>query len=381
MAPDADESLGGFLSLTFEGGRFESHAAPVAVLAELASVQQLLVKVARQIYFAKNPGRRRMPRGFSEASQLYLSASKHNCFTAVLERPGTRDSLGKESEELFVAARDLALEALISASESKPLPGTFPSIALETLASLGRRLGSEEDLLFRAPQSKVARIDQQSRSYLAKLTHRPLERIEDVEGEVEEIDDATGRCKLRTRDGTRIEIPFEITERESFLEAMQARPVARVRARGTVSVSKMSKVEDLEVVDDERAGEVQRIWDRLVAFRSIGNGWCEGEGVAVTDLANARVKSVIARLLVENPSIPAPSIYPTLIGGIQAEWKLGPWVVDLEFPSDDTSIQIDATHYSTGEEKSEVFGPDLLTMDNVSRLAEWLKSQVADHYV
>lgn len=87
MKDDVSERGGEFLKVTFDGGRFAKHSVPVTVLAELTTLQQLVLRVARHLYFQHHGERKRVPQGFTEASQLHLRASVPNCFTAELLRP------------------------------------------------------------------------------------------------------------------------------------------------------------------------------------------------------------------------------------------------------------------------------------------------------
>lgn len=262
--------------------------------------------------------------------------------------------------------------------------GKWSSILWTSNGSLytsGVRTPSDLISPWRKPVTVAARIDKQSRSYIANLAHRPLERVEVIEGEVEQIDDAANKCIVRTKTGGRVEISYELTDREALLEAMQLRPVVRVRARGTILgdyYAKMQSLEELEVVDDVRVADVQKAWDHLASFREINNGWLDGEGLAVSEWANVIARGVLARLLVENNDLPNPSIYPTPVGGIQAEWALGRWMVDLTFPPDEASIKAEATHVDRGEERAASFEAGQLAVDNVVRLADWLKTLGAD---
>lgn len=367
-----------FLELTFDGGRFAAHSVPVDVLAELATVQQLILRVARHLFFQHHPDRKRLPRGFLDAAQLHLAASESNCFTAELHRPGTWAGASPQDLELFEEARDLSISALFAAGEGQPLPASFPAHESDLLVEIGRRLNDDEGLVIRGGAAVPAvRVDQQSRARLARVARRPLERVESLDGEVEQLDDVNDRFWLRTREGERIEIPFETTQREVLLEALALRPIARVRVRGQLVLTaqrKMKRVEELEIVDDERAPEVQRVWDRLRSFERITDGWLEGEGRAPTQLALARAQEVLARLLIDHRGVERPHVFPSPQGGVQAEWVIGQWAAEICFDPEDGSIEAEATHGDTGEERPTLFTKDRVTAEDVTPLVRWLES-------
>lgn len=370
-----------FLTLTFEGGRFAAHSAPVEVLAELATLQMVVLKIARHLYLKAHSERQRVPRGFPEAAQLFLVAADANCFTAVLERPGTWPGARPEDLEVFERARELTLEALDAPHRGYPLPPLFPSAANESLAALGKSLEGEEHILVKSATRFDVRVDRESRSRLAELIHRPLETLENIDGEVEQVDDAGRSCVLRSRGGRRILLAsFDVAHREDLLEALRMRPIVRVRLRGQVtpgSLPKVKTVDYLELVDDERASEVLKVWDRLKSFDQIPSGWIAGEGRPPAERAVQVAKGVLGRLLVEH-QLPRPSLFPAPGGAVQAEWILGRWAVDVVFDSDDEGIQAEATHADTGVEKNVAFDRTQVHADSVSALGTWLEIPPSD---
>src|SRR5690606_29838472 len=175
------------------------------VLDELSAIQKLVREVARHVYFARHTDRKRVPRGFSEAAQLFLSTSESNCFTANLTRSPPSPDSPSEDLEIFDQARDLVLEALHETAEGRPLPRDFPSAAIDLVAGLGRRLHREESLMLvgAGKAGRRAQIDWESRRRLAAIIKRPLHQTDSVEGEVEQIDDPGARAFLRTQSGER----------------------------------------------------------------------------------------------------------------------------------------------------------------------------------
>lgn len=367
-----------FLELTFDGGRFAAHAVPIDVLAELGTFQQLLMRVARSIFFERHQDRHRVPRGFQEAAQLYLTSSAPNCFTAALSRPGVWLG-GVEDVGIFDEARDLSIRALAAVGDGGGLPPEFPGDAIDLLTALGQRLDSGEELLVRSRRDAptTARVNQRTRARLAQITKRPLEREEGIDGEVERVDDAADKFTLRTRSGDRVEVPFSVVQRAAVMEALGQRPIARVRVRGLIAVTqrlKMREVEELEVVDDERAPDVQRIWKRLDELRTLRDGWLEGDGVTPDAVVVARVREVLARMLVDYRELPRPKIYPTPEGGIQAEWMIGDWGAEIIFEPNEDGVVAEATNLQTGEEREESFAPGQVTAESTAALNGWLSA-------
>jgi hypothetical protein len=59
---------------------------------------------------------------------------------------------------------------------------------------------------------------------------------------------------------------------------------------------------------------------RLAELASLKPGWLNGEGKTPTTLALKTAGAVLHALLVHHPEVLRPWVYPTISGGVQAEW-------------------------------------------------------------
>ena len=153
------------------------------------------------------------------------------------------------------------------------------------------------------------------------------------------------------------------------------RPIVRVRVRGQLVYAaqrKMKSVDELELVDDERAPEVQKLWDRVDSLRSVGDGWLDGDGIAPAERALTHAREVLGRLLVDHRDIQRPKIFPTPDGGVQAEWVIGSWAAEARFLPDDEVLLLEATNGETNEERSTSMPAGAVSADNAAGLASWL---------
>lgn len=365
-----------FLEITFEGGRFDGHSAPVTSLAELATFQQILLEVARHLYKSAHK-RKRVPHGFPDAAQLHLVGVRNNCLTAVLARPvqgaWTPTLL---DYRVFEDARDIGVEALVAAETKQPLPERFPTIAVGLLGHLGRQLGDGESLRVRGNGS-AARVTQMSREWIATMTQEPLERDVRIEGEVEQIDDGANWFSLRTDDGGKTQVPFRAHQREMVMEALRQRPLTRVHVRGRTLSSaprRLEAVDEIESLDHERAEDIERLWARLDALEKTERGWCDGEGEPPTPEALAQARGVLARLLADCADVERPKLYVIPDGGLQAEWLVHDWAAEVRFGPEGEAISLEATHGYTLDDVSETLDPDEVSKDDATKIAMWLRS-------
>lgn len=374
------DSSDSFLELTFDGGRFESHSVPVSVLAELGTLQAILLRVARALWLHEHEGRTRVPRGFNEAAQLNLVASREGSYTAVIRRSEPAHARDASSfDHVFDKALEITVQALAAAAnDNAQIPANFPRGLLDLLGNLGRHLGKGEELRIRGKTSEmVARVNQSSRGRFALLTQLPLESDVDFEGEVESFDD-TGKIRVRTRDGDRIEVPFGRHRREELVLALQQRPMVRVHVRGAMQLQqrRMTVVEEIETVDDERAPELQKLWDRLKTLEEVPDGWLDGDGRTPTAEVLMFARLVLSRLLVDHRSIPRPKVFPTPDGGLQAEWVLGSWAAEARFSPSSEYIVLEATNADTMQDSEHLLEPGDVSPDDATALAEWLSPMV-----
>jgi hypothetical protein len=158
---------------------------------------------------------------------------------------------------------------------------------------------------------------------------------------------------------------------------MNQRPLARIRAQGILLIAgkmRMKSVEDLEVVDDERAHEIQKLWTRIDSFININDGWLEGEGLAPTERCRLRAREVLARLLVDGRQLPKPAVFPNPSGGVQAEWVLGRWAADVAFDPDEDVVAAEAVNADSGEERAEFFSTGQVSGESAIPLISWLEA-------
>ena len=115
------------------------------------------------------------------------------------------------------------------------------------------------------------------------------------------------------------------------------------------------------------------IEERLEDLSGIQDGWLDGEGLALTKPALELAGNVLERL-VSDLDVAMPRIYPTPEGGVQAEWILGDWGVDVTFAPEGKVFTAAATNASTREGTSTTYFEANEHLDvYVVALTDWLK--------
>lgn len=96
---------------------------------------------------------------------------------------------------------------------------------------------------------------------------------------------------------------------------------------------------------------------RLKELGALRDGWLDGRGVAPTR-ESIRFCGELLGLLVTTWDLPAPHLYPTEEGGIQAEWTFGAWEVEAVFDFAKQVIVAGAVNINTSEEQNTVIRID-----------------------
>jgi len=96
------------------------------------------------------------------------------------------------------------------------------------------------------------------------------------------------------------------------------------------------------------------ITDRLEALGELDDGWLNGVGRAPDRAALCRLADAFERHY--DRGLPAPWLYPTAEGGVQAEWTLGQWDISLDISLPALSADYQALNLSTEEQHDVCVG-------------------------
>lgn len=64
---DPKTDLQTFATHVLKGARFEGHSVPVSVLPDFTAYRDLVLEIARALFFRDHPDRQRVPKGFEES--------------------------------------------------------------------------------------------------------------------------------------------------------------------------------------------------------------------------------------------------------------------------------------------------------------------------
>lgn len=366
-----------FLSPRLIGARFDGHSIPLEVLKDLSVLEDLIVEVAKWHYRRDNPGRKRIPKGFAEEVSLKVSEIESGSAIPiiVLSVPAASDRLFPvDHREYFEKAKESIVHAVDSAEKGESVAEILNDSHLAYFDRIGRSLREDESFELNYPDStRPARLNKSTRRYLtlaAKSQQVYTEEIT-VRGGICEADQRKNRFQLQLADGQIIEAPIQAEHRETILEAFSLfLEGTRVTIDAVGRYNRQGRIESLESLEHINLLDPLDVGARLDEFRSLKEGWLDGKGFAPRpeglDWLTVQFESNYS------DQLPLPLLFPTGEGGIQAEWRLGPWEVSLEIQLETKSAYWHGLNHRTEEEEERSI--DLSTLDDW----KWVAEKVAE---
>lgn len=331
--PDTKSDLEPFVTHVLRGARFEGRSVPLTVLPDLTAYRDLVVEVARVLFFRENPERQRVPRGFEEGFELVLRGIGEGSAVVPLERrkkpiPLQLPLLSVVKPDLFDQARDVVNLMIEASNTGGMVPVEFPVEALKHFNNFGRTLRDDESIEISGPVGRPrASYNKRTRKRLVLLKEGTYEDAVEITGRVVQFDTQRRIFGIVDKD-------LPIT---GSLEGLSARQLGIVRtaavhteqllvyASGIGAFDQLDRlvrlvsIKEISFAEDEDLRERLDVDRRLAELADLGDGWLDGSGVAIASTTRARLASFLKEA--EREGLSRPYLYPTPEGAIQAEWS------------------------------------------------------------
>jgi hypothetical protein len=375
-----------FVSLIFRGRRFDA-SMPVPALAELIAYQDIVVAVARGLFFAANPDRSRLPKGFESSFKLAMKGVEKGSAVPLIvrvdEAPKPPFHVVFDERDLFERARDLVEATIDAVANDRALPPELPVDVLPRFTAFGRTLDNDDSIIVAQP-GKVsgATYDKRVRRLLVLRGQGTYEDEVNLVGEVRAADKDRDGFFIRLDDEQKLEVR---TPRAFFPVALRSMTEsASIRVRGTglfdaegtlLRVNMASDVSMAEEGDEQtRPGCPTPVDTQLESLKALAPGWYDGVG----DSYEPTKLDWLAKLLVavlDGFQLPRPYIDPTPEGIARAEWSVNKWEVSSDFDLSARQADIVAARVDS-QEVRELIVP-LSEPGAESTLGRWLQGLLA----
>lgn len=114
----------------------------------------------------------------------------------------------------------------------------------------------------------------------------------------------------------------------------------------------------MDIDYSKKVSEVQYLLARITDLSLMAKGWLgneEGELIGLEAVTNA--KYLLTQLILDYPFLPAPRVYPTPEGGLQAEWTIkNTWALEVLFSHSGIISDFEATNVVTWENREYEIG-------------------------
>ncbi|MBF0178400.1 MAG: hypothetical protein HQM03_00075 [Magnetococcales bacterium] len=321
-----------FMQPRMVGERFQRHAIPLEMLKDLAVLDEMIIEVAKWCYLQDHPGRQRSPRGFTDGISLKLTGIAEGSavpqVSLFMETPGVLFSANQVYLEL---ARERFCGAINAAANDEKITDYLPENLLGYFDRLGRSLRNGEMIEFDPNNAlRPARLDKLIRRKLV-LASRIKEYTDEIvlRGTVPEIDQANMTFEVETIGGSKVVARMRLQQLETVLAAIRGYQSGdRLMVQGVGRFDGNGRLKGIDEIEHICILDPLDVTARLEEFRSIRDGWLEGEGYAPSRDGLDWLTDAFGRNYPEG--LPLPYLYPSAEGGIQAEWSLGRHEISLE---------------------------------------------------
>jgi hypothetical protein len=377
VMPEPKSELEPFVTHVLKGARFEGHSLPLTVLPDLTAYRDLVLEVARVLFFRDNPDRQRVPKGFEDDFELVLRGIREGSAVVPLERrpkPAPAQlTLVARPPDYFEKSRDIVNQTIDAINNGTPAPAGFPLEAVRCFNNFGRTLRSDESIEILAPGSgRGVTYNKKVRRRLVLLREGTYEDAVEITGRVVQYD-----TQRRT---------FGILVGEQSvtgtLEGLSQAQMAIVRAAAVHTeelrvfatgvgaydafdrLVRLVAIQDLSFAEDENLREKLDIGKRLAALAELADGWLDGSGSPIPPQTLARLADLLKGA--EGDGLPRPYLYPTPEGQVQAEWSFVGAEVSACFDLEANSVSCVGVHTKSGAQRDEDI--DLRDTDGIKRL-------------
>ena len=314
-----------FLRPHLHGKRFEGAVIPLEFLNDLAALDEMVFEVARWHFLETHPGRKRVPRGFTDGIELKLTRIEDGssipviCLTfALIALPG----VPSQAQRCFELARESIVSTVGAAEQNKDVTKYLPEKYLAYFDKMGRSLREGESIDFTTPvHTTPARLTKDTRRKLL-LASRVGELTDEVllRGAISEADQDKMSFELQLVGGRKVPGPIPVQHLDTIVEGFAGyRQGARVLIKGVGKFDRQNKLICMESIGDVVLLDPLDIHARVDELRQLQTGWLDGDG---QPLASAGLNWFVDSFDSNFPDeLPLPYLYPTPEGGVQAEWS------------------------------------------------------------
>lgn len=222
-------------TITFKGPRFDDHALDITVLSEFLAYRELLVETAKELWYAANPKKKKLPDGFESRLTLQLREIRPGSVACPLLRDSDTDpdDLPLEVEDEYSKAARIIEMVMDSADRSQAPSSDLPAVVIPLFEKLGKTLRPDEWMEFQSSGNRSpVRWNEESRNRVQEWASHSYTDSVDYIGEVTRADVEGCSFTLKLDSGDRVPGKFSPEQESDVTSALHDHKNVRVRVSG-----------------------------------------------------------------------------------------------------------------------------------------------------
>jgi hypothetical protein len=362
-----------FVTPTFQGNRFLEHSLPIEFAKDLAAYGDLVLEVAKYLYFKDHPDRKRVPKGFDDEFNLHLDRIEEGSTLPVLAlvTAGMLVHVPNHNTTYFEKARDTVVEWVEQASSGQNVPNDVPPELFEYFNVFGRSLQPGESIKLSTPTRREGVLTPESRKVLALRAKNVYEDNFVINGSVSELDLDKNTFRLKVDGADPLTVPFDSSKWKLFRDAL-GMSLWRATVKGTGEFNRENELQKIISTEQIQVVPNYAVVSQFEELRGLRDGWCHAQSKA----PNAALLEWAAGQVEE--SYPAelglPLIASSPEGNLFIEWTGISKRVSAEISYPSFGCEAQSVNVNSGDETSQSF--DLTHAESWNRLYEFVRSQL-----
>jgi len=306
------------------GPRFNDHGLPLELLEEIGALEDVTIELAKWLYLKNNPNRKRIPRGFTNGISIQLDSIESGSTILPISLFIASSGLFPSSKlEYFEHASKHLVNAIQAAENKQDVTEYMPEELLSYFNKIGRKLQSNESIEFTPKNVTKARLTKETRKRLILASTKAKDYLDEVtiRGYISEMDKAKNTFQIQQLDNQRITGKFSdnfVSDLQDAFNNFENKQLVKIV--GTGEFTRYDKIETVKLIESFEFLDEKDVPSRLQSLGLLKDGWLDGEGKAINNSFINWFSDEFERNF--SPELPLPFLYPTLDGGIQAEWSI-----------------------------------------------------------
>jgi hypothetical protein len=320
-----------FISPRFEGIRFDDHTIPLELLEDFAAFEEMLIEVAKWLYLQENSNRKRVPNGFTDGFSLKLASISEGSSIANIVMAAPIGLFPTANAHYFEKAKENIVKSIAAAGRNENITEFIPESFLGYFNKIGKNLKDDESIDFLSGNLHNAKLNKDIRKKLILTSSSITEVITQtkVKGFIPVLDKSNNTFTIQLTTGQKLISPIEPQFKKTIFEAFDNYENGlKVIVKGLGKYNKNDRLEGFERIEHITSIDSLDVLERIEEISKLDDGWYNGEGKSLSKEG----LEWFAKSFEDNfsLSLKLPYLYPTIQGGIQAEWCSNKFEISLQ---------------------------------------------------